>query len=395
VSAAYVLDAVRTPFGRYGGGLALVRPDDLGAHAVRALLDRTPDLDPERIDDVLFGDANGAGEDNRNVARMAVLLAGLPTTIPGATVNRLCGSSLDAAMQASRAIEGGDASVVLVGGVESMSRAPWVMLKPQRAFPQRHEELHSTTLGWRMVNPNMPEQWTISLGQSAEKLANIYGISREAQDRFALRSHQRADAAWDTGFYGQWVVPVPDTDLERDETMRPDTSLEKLAKLKPAFARDGTVTAGNSSPLNDGAGAMLLADEAGAQAAGREPLARIVSRGVAAVDPDVFGIAPVEAANQALKRAGIGWDDVAVVELNEAFASQCLADLSQWTELDPEKLNPNGGAIALGHPLGASGVRILGSLAHELKRRGGGFGLATLCIGVGQGLAVVLEASGS
>jgi acetyl-CoA acetyltransferase family protein len=392
MSTAYVLDAVRTPFGRYGGGLAGVRPDDLAAHAVRALLQRTPDLDPARIDDVLFGDANGAGEDNRNVARMAVLLAGLPTSIPGATINRLCGSSLDAAMQASRTIEGGDASIIVVGGVESMSRAPWILLKPERAFPRGHEQLHSSTLGWRMVNPEMPEQWTISLGESAEKLARIYEISREAQDEFALRSHQRAAAAWDAGFYGDWVVPVPDTELESDETMRRDTSLEKLAKLKPAFAKDGSVTAGNSSPLNDGAGALLLADEDGARAVGREPIARLVSRGVAAVDPDVFGIAPVEAANIALQRAGIGWNDVSVVELNEAFASQCLADISQWKDLDPDKVNPNGGAIALGHPLGASGVRILGSLAHELKRRGGGYGVAALCIGVGQGLAVVLEA---
>ncbi|MGZ4305490.1 MAG: thiolase family protein [Solirubrobacteraceae bacterium] len=392
MSAAYVLDAVRTPFGRYGGELAGVRPDDLAAHAVRSLLHRAPELDPARIDDVLFGDANGAGEDNRNVGRMAVLLAGLPTSIPGATINRLCGSSLDAAMQASRMIEGGDASIVLVGGVESMSRAPWILLKPERAFPRGHEQLHSSTLGWRMVNPEMPEQWTISLGESAEKLARIYEISREAQDEFALRSHQRAAAAWDAGFYGEWVVPVPDTELERDETMRRDTSLEKLAKLKPAFARDGSVTAGNSSPLNDGAGALLLADEEGARAAGREPIARVVSRGVAAVDPDVFGIAPVEAANTALRRAGITWNDVSVVELNEAFASQCLADMSQWKDLDPDKVNPNGGAIALGHPLGASGVRILGSLAHELKRRGGGYGVAAICIGVGQGLAVVLEA---
>jgi acetyl-CoA acetyltransferase family protein len=392
VTAAYILDAVRTPFGRYGGGLAHVRPDDLGAHAVQALLERSPELERERIDDALFGDANGAGEDNRNVGRMATLLAGLPTSVPGATINRLCGSGLEAAMQGSRAIETGDASIVLIGGVESMSRAPWILLKPERAFPQGHQQLHSSTLGWRMVNPQMPEQWTISLGRSAEQLATMYEISREAQDQFALRSHQRAVAAWACGFYGEWVVPVPDTELARDETMRPDTSLEKLCKLKPAFARDGTVTAGNSSPLNDGAGALLLADEAGARAAGREPLARIVSRGVAAVDPDVFGIAPVGAANKALRRAGIGWDDVAVVELNEAFASQCLADLLQWQDLDPEKVNPNGGAIALGHPLGASGVRILGSLAHELRRRGRGYGVAAICIGVGQGLAVVLEA---
>ncbi len=392
MSAAYVIDAVRTPFGRYGGGLAGVRPDDLAAHAVRALLDRSADLDPERVDDVLFGDANQAGEDNRNVARMAWLLNDLPTSVPGATINRLCASSLEAAAQASRAIETGDASIMLVGGVESMSRAPWVLLKTERPFPRDHQQLWSTTLGWRMVNPRMPEQWTISLGASAEKLAGLYSISREAQDEFALRSHQRAQAAWEDGFYGEWVVPVAGTELERDENIRPDTTLEKLAKLKPAFAEGGTVTAGNSSPLNDGAGAALLADEAGAQAIGREPLARIVSRGVAAVDPDVFGIAPVEAANTALRRAGIRWQDVAVVELNEAFASQCLADIGEWDGLDPAGVNANGGAIALGHPLGASGVRVLGSLAHELRRRGGGYGVAALCIGVGQGLAVVLEA---
>jgi acetyl-CoA acetyltransferase family protein len=392
MSAAFVLDAVRAPFGRYGGGLAKVRPDDLGAHVVKALLDRAPELEPERVDEVLFGDANQAGEDNRNVARMAWLLNGLPTSVPGSTINRLCGSSLDAAMQASREIETGEADVVLVGGVESMSRAPWIMLKPERAFPAQQQELYSSTLGWRMVNPNMPDQWTISLGESAEKLADIYKVSREAQDEFALRSHQRAQAAWENGFYGEWVIPVPGTELERDENIRPDTSLEKLAKLKPAFVKDGgTVTAGNSSPLNDGAGAALIASEQGAKIAGRDPIARIVSRGAAAVDPDVFGIAPVKAANLALERAGITWDDVAVVELNEAFASQCLADIGEWKGLDPDKVNPNGGAIALGHPLGASGVRILGSLAHELRRRGGGYGVAALCIGVGQGLAVVLE----
>jgi acetyl-CoA acyltransferase len=392
MSACYVLDAVRTPFGRYGGALAGVRPDDLAAHALRALLDRSPDLDPAQIADVIWGDANGAGEDNRNVGRMAVLLAGLPTSVPAVTVNRLCGSSLEAAIQASRAVEGGDASVVVVGGVESMSRAPWVLLKPERGYPRGHETLHSTTLGWRMVNPEMPGQWTISLGESAEKLAGLYAIGREAQDAFAVRSHRNAARAWDEGFYDGWVVPVPGTELARDETIRPDSSAEKLAALKPAFVKEGTVTAGNASPLNDGAGAMLLADEAGAQAIGREPLARVVARGAWGVDPDVFGIAPVEAANIALRRAGITWDDVAVVELNEAFASQCLADLSQWDGLDPEKVNPNGGAIAIGHPLGASGVRILGGLAHELKRRGGGFGVAAICIGVGQGLAVVLEA---
>jgi acetyl-CoA acetyltransferase family protein len=392
VSAAYVIDAVRAPFGRYGGALAKVRPDDLGAHVVRALLDRSPSLEPERVDEVMFGDANQAGEDNRNVGRMAWLLNGLPTSVPASTINRLCGSSLDAAMQASREIETGEADVVLVGGVESMSRAPWIVLKPERAFPAQQQELYSSTLGWRMINPNMPEQWTISLGASAEKLARIYKVSREDQDEFALRSHLRAQAGWDSGFYGEWVVPVPGTELDRDENIRPDTSLEKLAKLKSAFVADGTVTAGNSSPLNDGAGAALLASEEGARIAGREPMARIVSRGAAGVDPDVFGIAPVRAAEIALERAGIGWDDVAVVELNEAFASQCLADIGEWKGLDPDKVNPNGGAIALGHPLGASGVRILGTLAHELRRRGGGYGVAALCIGVGQGLAVVLQA---
>jgi acetyl-CoA acetyltransferase family protein len=393
MSAAYVLDAVRAPFGRYGGGLAHVRPDDLGAHVVRVLLDRSRELDPERVDEVLFGDANQAGEDNRNVARMAWLLNDLPTSVPGSTINRLCGSSLDAAIQASRQIETGEADVVLVGGVESMSRAPWILLKPERAYPSAQQQLHSSTLGWRMVNPNMPEQWTISLGESAEKLAGIYRVSREDQDAFALRSHQRAQAAWESGFYGEWVVPVPGTELDRDENIRPDTSLEKLAKLKPAFVTEGTVTAGNSSPLNDGAGAALLASEEGARLVGRDPIARIVSRAAAAVDPDVFGIAPVRAAEIALERAGIGWEDVAVVELNEAFASQCLADIGEWKGLDSEKVNPNGGAIALGHPLGASGVRILGSLAHELRRRGGGYGVAALCIGVGQGLAVVLQAA--
>jgi acetyl-CoA acetyltransferase family protein len=391
---AFILDAVRTPFGRAGGALAGVRPDDLAAHAVRALLARAPDLDPARIDDVMFGDANAAGEDNRNVGRMAVLLAGLPTSVPASTVNRLCGSSLDAAMQASRAIETGDASLMLVGGVESMSRAPWVLLKPERAYPRGHETLYSTTLGWRMVNPEMPEAWTISLGESTEKVAGIYGISREAQDEFAVRSHRLSAAAWDAGLYDPWVVPVPVRDGEhaRDEGIRPDSSVEALAKLKPAFAKDGTVTAGNASPLNDGAGAMFLGDAAGAEAAGLEPIARIAGRGTFAVDPDVFGIAPVEAANRALARAGIGWGDIEVAELNEAFAAQSLACLGEWKELDPERLNVNGGAIAIGHPLGASGVRILGTLAHELRRRGGGWGIAAICIGVGQGLAVVIEA---
>jgi acetyl-CoA acyltransferase len=391
MSAAYVYDAVRTPFGRYGGALSGIRPDDLAAHALRALLERSPDLDPARIDDVLLGDANAAGEDNRNVARMAVLLAGLPTTVPGATINRLCGSSLEAAIQAARAVEAGDASLVVAGGVESMSRAPWVLLKPGKGFPAGPETLYSTTLGWRMVNPEMPEQWTISLGQSAEKLARMYDISREAQDAFALRSHELSARAYDDGVLTE-VIPVPGVELERDEGIRADTSLTKLARLKPAFVEGGTVTAGNSSPLNDGAAMVLLGDEAAGVALGRDPLARVVSRAAHGVDPDVFGIAPVEAAHKALARARLSWDAIAVLELNEAFASQSLACLAGWPELDPEKVNVRGGAIAIGHPLGASGARILGRLAHELKARGGGFGMAAICIGVGQGLAVILEA---
>jgi acetyl-CoA acetyltransferase family protein len=391
MSAAYVYEAVRTPFGRFGGGLAKVRPDDLAAHALKALLGRVPDLDVERIDDLIMGNANGAGEDNRDVARMAVLLAGLPTSVPGATVNRLCGSSLEATIQAARAIETGDAEIVVAGGVESMSRAPWVLLKPERAFPAGHEQLFSTTLGWRMVNPNMPGEWTISLGESAEKLAQIYEISRDAQDEFALRSHTLADQAWNEDRFAE-VVPVPDTELERDEGIRADTSLEKLGELKPAFVKDGTVTAGNSSPLNDGASMLLLGSEAAGEKIGVEPLARIVSRGVHGVDPDVFGIAPVEAANKALARAEIGWQDVDAVELNEAFASQSLACLKGWPELDPEKVNMSGGAIAIGHPLGASGGRVVGRVVNELRARGGRYGVASLCIGVGQGLAMVVEA---
>jgi acetyl-CoA acetyltransferase family protein len=387
VPEAYLYDGIRTPFGKYGGGLAKVRPDDLAAHVVTALLARHPDLEPDTIDEIIFGDANQAGEDNRNVARMAGLLAGLPTSVPGTTVNRLCGSSLDAAMQASRMIETGDARVVLVGGVESMSRAPGILLKPERAFPSTNMTVHSSTLGWRMVNPNMPPQWSISLGESTEKLVGIHHVSREDQDAFAARSHRLTAQAWENGFYDDWVVPVPGTELTRDESLRPDSTPEKLATLKPAFVSDGSVTAGNASPLNDGAGALLIAD---ASLPG-EPLARIVSRASHAVDPDIFGIAPVEAANTALRRAGITWSDIVAVELNEAFAGQSLACVRAWPELDPEIVNPNGGAIAIGHPLGASGARILAGLAYELRRRGGGYGVAAICIGVGQGLAVVLE----
>ncbi|HXD62489.1 MAG TPA: thiolase family protein [Lacisediminihabitans sp.] len=389
MTASFVYDAVRTPFGRYGKALSGVRPDDLAAFVLSEVVARHPGFDTAAIDDVILGDANAAGEDNRNVARMAALLAGFPTSVPGVTVNRLCGSGVEAVIQASRAIETGDAELMIAGGVESMSRAPWVLLKPARGFPSGHETLHSTTLGWRMVNPKMPGQWTVPLGETAEILADRYDISREAQDEFALASHLKADAAWNAGIYDGEVVQVPGTTLTRDEGIRADSSLEALAGLKPAFRENGSVTAGNSSPLNDGAGALIIGSENAP--VGSEPLARIVSRGVAGIDPDVFGIAPVEAANRALARAGKTWADVDVVELNEAFASQSLACLQLWPDLDPAKVNIHGGAIAIGHPLGASGARIVGHVAHELKRRGGGVGVAAICIGVGQGLAIVLE----
>jgi len=393
-NAVFILDAVRTPVGRYGGALASVRPDDLAAHVVRGLVERVPEVDPAEIDDVYFGDANAAGEDNRNVARMAVLLAGLPPSIPGATVNRLCGSGMEAVIDASRAIALGDASVCLAGGVESMTRAPWVFLKPEDGFPRGHETMHSTTLGWRMVNPRMPERWTVSLGEGAEILADMFEVSREEQDEFALRSHRRAAAAWDAGHFEAEVLPCTrdgETLLTRDESVRPSTTLEKLAGLNPVFRRNGTVTAGNSSPLNDGAAALLLCDEATLKRTGREPLARIVSRATSGVEPHLFGIGPVEAAGRALERAGTRWGDLAAVELNEAFAAQSLACLKSWPELDPEIVNPNGGAIALGHPLGCSGARLLTTLAWDLRRRGGGTGMAAMCIGVGQGIATVIE----
>ena len=394
-AAVWLVDAVRTPIGRHGGALAGVRPDDLAAHVLGRLVARSPDLDPAALDDVWFGNGNGAGEDNRNVARMAVLLAGLPTSVPGATVNRLCGSGLEAVVEASRSVALGDASIVVAGGVESMSRAPWVLLKPESGYARGHETLHSTTLGWRMVNPRMPEAWTVPLGEGAELLAERYGIGREDQDAFALASHAKAIGAWDAGRFASEVEPLAGEYgawlLDRDESIRPDTTLDRLGRLRPSFRPDGTVTAGNSSPLNDGAAAVLLADDAGLARTGRRPLARIAARAVAAVEPQWYGIGPVEAAETALKRARIGWADLAVVELNEAFAAQSLACLGQWPELDRAIVNPNGGALALGHPIGASGARILTTLAWELHRTGGRWGLAAICIGVGQGLAVVLE----
>ena len=388
MSATVIYDAVRTPFGRAGGALSGVRPDDLAALVMKASVERTG-LDPARIEEVVFGDANQAGEDNRNVARMGALLAGFPTSVPGVTVNRLCGSSVEAVIQGSRAIEAGDADIVLAGGVESMSRAPFVVEKSPKPWPAvGNQTLWNTSIGWRMVNKALSAEWTISNGQSAEKLAQIYDISREAQDEFSLQSHTRAAQAWADGVFADEIVQVPGAELARDEGIRGDTTLEKLAGLKSLFAADGTVTAGNSSSINDGASAVLLGREGAMDA---EPLARITGRGVFGNDPDVFGVAPVEAANRALARAGRTWADVDFVELNEAFASQSLACLKLWTDLDPAKLNVHGGALAIGHPLGASGGRIIGHAAHELARRGGGVAVAAICIGVGQGLAVVIE----
>lgn len=390
MARAFLYDAVRTPFGRYGGALAGTRPDDLAAFVVGAQVHRAPALDPERIDDVILGNANGAGEDNRDVARMAVLLAGLPLSVPGVTVNRLCGSSLEAAIQAARAIETGDASVVIAGGVESMSRAPWVMLKPDTPFPTGDAALVSTTLGWRLVNPRMQPEWTVSLGEATERLAERYQVDRERQDEFALASHAKADAAWREGRYASLVAPYPGVDLDSDEGIRADSSLDKLASLKPVFRPDGTVTAGNASPLNDGASALLLGSEEASDVIGLAPLARIAGRAAVADEPQFFGYAPVEAANRALAAAGIGWKDVGAVELNEAFAAQALACIDAW-DVDPQIVNGWGGAIAIGHPLGASGGRILGTLARRMEAEDARWGVAAICIGVGQGLAVVLE----
>ncbi|MYU16106.1 acetyl-CoA C-acyltransferase [Streptomyces sp. SID8361] len=386
----YLYAAARTPFGRFNGALAGVRPDDLAAYAIAAVLDKAPELDRARIDDVVWGNANGAGEDNRNVGRMAALLAGLPVSVPGTTVNRLCGSGLDAAMSASRQIETGDAEIVLAGGVESMTRAPWVLPKSDRPFPAGDITAVSTTLGWRLVNARMPAEWTVSLGEANEQLREKFGISRERQDEFAAHSHQLAHCAWESGFYEELVTPVPGTDLTRDEGIRPATTTEALADLRPVFRANGTITAGNASPLSDGASALLFGSERAAAAIGREPLARIAGRGASALEPHLFGYAPVEAANRALARAGIGWRQVGAVELNEAFAVQSLACVDAW-RIDPAIVNVCGGAIAIGHPLGASGGRILGTLAKVLRERRERYGVAALCIGVGQGLAVVLE----
>ena len=393
---AWIIDAVRTPIGRYGGALAAVRPDDLAAIVIRAVVDRTG-IDAGLVEDVILGCANQAGEDNRNVARMALLLAGLPVEVAGLTVNRLCGSGLQAINTAAHAIGAGDGEVFIAGGVESMTRAPYVMLKPEGAYDRGPRTMEDTTLGWRFVNPRMRDAYPpISLGETAERVAERWTVSRERQDAFALESQRRASAAIEAGrFAGQLIsVEVPGkkgavTIVDRDEHPR-ETSLEALAALRPAFTRDGSVTAGNSSGINDGASAVLLVEAGRAATLGLRPMARVVSTAVAGVHPDVMGMGPVPAVRKALSRAGIGVGDLDVIEINEAFASQSVACADELG-LDPAKVNPNGGAIALGHPLGASGARLVTMLVHELARTGGRVGLATMCIGVGQGIATVVE----
>ena len=393
METAVIIDALRTPIGRYAGALKDIRPDDLAALAVTEAVRRNQ-LDPAGIEDVYFGDANQAGEDNRNVARMAVLLAGLPVDIPAATLNRLCGSGMQAVVTATREIETGNGACFLAGGVESMTRAPYILEKPQREFARGTQTLYDSTLGWRMVNPRLAEKYPpISLGQTAEVVARRYAISREEQDRWALGSHQKAIAAQAACHFRSELVPVALADgskFEKDEGPRADTSLEKLAALRPAFEKDGTVTAGNSSPLNDGAACLVMMSESQAVRVKARPIARVVAAASAGVDPSCMGLGPIPASRKALARAGLKAGDLDVIELNEAFASQviaCIRDL----ELDPKGVNPNGGAIALGHPLGASGVRIIATLVHELARRKARYGLATMCIGVGQGIATVVE----
>jgi 3-oxoadipyl-CoA thiolase len=393
----FVADALRTPIGRHGGALAEVRPDDLGAVVIKALVERTG-VDPGAIGDVLFGCANQAGEDNRNVARMSLLLAGLPVTVPGATVNRLCGSGMMAIIEGARAVALGDADLVIAGGVESMSRAPWVVPKAREAFPRGDVTMYDTTLGWRLVNPRMQALGhTDPLGETAEKVAEKYGVTREAQDAFALTSQQRCGAAQSAGRFAAELVPVavasrkgPPRQVEADEHPRPSTTMADLARLAPVFRKSGgTVTAGNSSGINDGAAALLLASAEGLRRLGKPPLGRVVASGVAGVEPSLMGLGPIPATRQALARAQIDAGALDLIELNEAFAAQaipCIRELG----LDPERVNVNGGAIALGHPLGCSGARLVTTLLHELSRRRGRHGLATMCIGVGQGISLVV-----
>ena len=397
MNTAVIVDAVRTPIGRHGGALAPVRPDDLAAVPLTALLERTG-LDPAGIDDVILGCTNQAGEDNRNVARMALLRAGLPVTVPGQTVNRLCGSGLQAVLTAAHAIRAGEGEVFVAGGVESMSRAPWVTLKPDSGYPRGVPAVADTVLGWRFTNPALPPEWTIGLGETAEGVAREFGVGREAQDAFAAESQRRCAAAVAAGHFDDEIVAVTVPQrrgepvvVDRDEHPRPGTTAETLATLRPAFTPDGTVTAGNASGLNDGAAALLILHEDRARELGLTPLARIVAGSVAGVEPHRMGIGPVPATRRALERAGWSVDDLDLVELNEAFAAQALPCIEELG-LDPALVNVQGGAIALGHPVGCSGARILTTLLHAMRRRGATRGLATMCIGVGQGIAVLVEA---
>jgi 3-oxoadipyl-CoA thiolase len=388
MARAVVLSGVRTPIGRYGGALSGIRPDDLAATAIAAAVERSG-VDPASIDDVYFGAANQAGEDNRNVARMAALLAGLPDSVAGVTLNRLCASGLSAVVSACHAINAGDADVVVAGGVESMSRAPLVMAKPDKAFPRGDRTVYDTTLGWRFPNPRLEEMFPLeSMGETGENVADRWGVSREDQDAFAVRSQQRWAAANEAGRFADELVPVGDVTV--DEHPRPETTSEALAGLKPAFRKDGTVTAGNASGINDGAAALVIASEEKARELGADPLGAFVGSAAAGVDPRVMGVGPIPAVRKLLERKGVSASDIDLVELNEAFASQSLAVVRELG-FDEERVNVNGGAIALGHPLGMSGARLVVSLLHELRRRDGRYGLATLCVGVGQGAAALFE----
>ncbi|MEX2528192.1 MAG: thiolase family protein [Gemmatimonadota bacterium] len=395
---AWIVDAVRTPIGRHGGGLAPVRPDDLAARVLSALMERTG-VDPALVDDVILGCTNQAGEDNRNVARMALLRAGLPVTVPGQTVNRLCGSGMQAVITAFHAIQAGEGQLFVAGGVESMSRAPWVLLKPEAGYPRGEPEMADTVLGWRFPNPSFPSEWTMGLGSTAELVAREQEVSRQEQDAFALESQRRCGEAMESGRFQDEVVPVEvprrrgaPVVIHRDEHPRPDTSLEALARLRPVFETGGTVTAGNASGLNDGAAALLVVEAETGRELGLRPMARIRSSGVAGLDPQRMGMGPVPATALALRRSGLTAREVTLAEVNEAFAAQAIPCIREL-ELDPTRVNVNGGAIALGHPVGCSGARILTTLVHELMKRGGGMGLATMCVGVGQGVALVVESN--
>ncbi len=389
----HLIDAVRTPFGRHRRGLSGVRTDDLAALPIAELVARVPALDPADIEDVYLGNTNGAGEENRNVARMAALLAGLPVTVPGVTLNRLCASGGEAIVQAGRTVATGDAELVVAGGVEGMSRAPYVLPKPEEALP-RSMELHQSTVGWRMTNPKFPHSWTDSLGACAERVADELGIGREEQDAWAARSHQLAHAAWERGAHDGFVMPVetPEGTVERDEVIRPDSTTETLAKLRPAFTKTGTVTAGNASPISDGALAALVGTRHTAERLGLDPLGQILGSATVGVEPDRFSVAPVPAIAKVLDRAGLSHDDIDLWEINEAFAAMVLSTRAGLPPIDDDdRLNVNGGAIALGHPLGASAPRVVVDLCRELRRRGGGLGIAAACIGVGQGQAVLVR----